>query len=170
MTEALRPKVNRLGYVGAFFTHAAHQPDALLSFIRFTDDLKRALDDRLTELVALTVAAAKGNDYERHQHERLSIALGFSPAWVGAVEALDPAQGAEHLSDVDRAIQTLVLDVLASDGHGVADQVRRCVEAVGEAETVGILMLVGRYVAHALMANALALAPPVGSIFEEENT
>src|SRR5574341_2382616 len=86
VAEMLRPRVERLGYLGEFFRCAAHQPDALKSFMAFTNDLKKALLDPLTETVALTVSTELGNAYERHQHERLSIKLGFGEEWVRAVE------------------------------------------------------------------------------------
>src|SRR5262245_3556170 len=70
MAQMLRPKVERLGYLGEFFQCAANQPDALISFMQFTDDLKAALPDNLTEIVALTVSAFMSNTYERHQQER----------------------------------------------------------------------------------------------------
>ena len=66
----MRPRVERLGYLGEFFQCAANVPDALLAFDVFTAALKRALPDRVTEVVALTVATRLGNAYERHQHER----------------------------------------------------------------------------------------------------
>ena len=56
----LRPRVERLGYLGEFFRCAAHQPAALVSFMAFTENLKHALPDRLTETVALTVSTRSG--------------------------------------------------------------------------------------------------------------
>src|SRR5438552_1200586 len=81
----LRPRVERLRYLGEFFRCTAHQPKALLSFLRFTDDLKHALPDNLTEVVELTVARGMNNAYERVQHERLSLKLGFGEIWVRTV-------------------------------------------------------------------------------------
>jgi alkylhydroperoxidase family enzyme len=123
LAAAVQPRVRRLGYLGEFFKCAAHQPKALLSFMAFTDDLKEALADNLTEVVALSVAAWMGNAYERNQHERLCRKLGFTDDWIGAV---------------------------------------------GAAQAMAILMLIGRYVTHALIVNALELGPPVPSIFEEK--
>src|SRR5919204_5927359 len=82
LAEMLRPRIERLGYLGEFFQCAAHQPRALISFQQFTEDLKRALPDNLTEVVALSVAAIMENAYERIQHERLSLKLGFGEPWV----------------------------------------------------------------------------------------
>jgi hypothetical protein len=42
-----------------------------LAFMQLTDALKKALPDRLGELVTLAVTSATGNEYERNQDERL---------------------------------------------------------------------------------------------------
>lgn len=77
LADYLTPRVERLRYLGELFKCAGHAPDVLLQFMHFTDALKQALPDRLTELGALTVASYMENRYERHQHERLSVKLGF---------------------------------------------------------------------------------------------
>src|SRR5260370_23387492 len=104
----VRQRMERVGYLGEFFRCAAHQPSALISFMEFTDDLKRALPDRLTETVALTVATQLENTYEQYQHERLCLKLEFGEAWVHAIEARDPAVAAaltyeEHTPQVQAA-------------------------------------------------------------------
>src|SRR5216684_4295787 len=85
LAALLRPRVERLGYLGEFFRYAAHQPKALMSFLEFTEDLKQALPDNLTEVVALTVARLMENDYERVQHERLALKRGLGEPWLRAV-------------------------------------------------------------------------------------
>jgi hypothetical protein len=162
VARMLAPRVERLGYLGEFFRVAAHQPSALISFMAFTEDLKRALTDRITETVALTVSTELENPYERHQHERLSLKLGFGEPWIRAVEALDPA-GAEALGEAERRVQALTLAVVRRHGKDTTDELDRVVETIGAAQAVAVLMLVGRYVTHALMVNALELAPPVAS-------
>jgi alkylhydroperoxidase family enzyme len=111
LAELLGPRVERLGYLGEFFQVAAHQPNALGHFVRFTESLNGALPDRLMELVALSVSTRLENDYERHQHERLSLKLGFSLEWLRAVERLEPATAVE-LEPLERAAQALVLSVV----------------------------------------------------------
>src|SRR5258708_39733101 len=76
----LQPRIERLGYLGEFFQCTAHQPEALLSFLEFTDHLKHALPNNLTEVVSLTVAQLMNNRYERVQHERLPANPGPSEA------------------------------------------------------------------------------------------
>ncbi|MFQ6016969.1 MAG: carboxymuconolactone decarboxylase family protein [Kiloniellaceae bacterium] len=166
LAEALKPRVKRLGYLGEFFKCTGHQPAALLSFIEFTENSKKGLPDRLVELVALTVATAMGNAYERNQHERLSVRLGFGRDWVQAVEALDPDSGGE-LAEAERVIQRLVIAMVERSGHGVEPELAAAVDAVGHKRAIAVMMVVGRYVTHALFVNALALSPPVPSIFED---
>jgi alkylhydroperoxidase family enzyme len=157
------PRVRRLGYLGEFFQYAAHQPEALLGFARFTEALRVALPAPVTELVALTVATFTGNRYERHQHERLCQANGLGRDWVAGVVALEP----EQLDGQDRLVQRLVLALLADHGHGVDADLTAVVQALGQEAAVGILLLAGRYQAHSLVANALRIEPPVPSIFSE---
>jgi len=164
LAAALRPRVERLGYLGEFFKCTAHQPKALLSFMAFTDDLKEALPDTLTELVALTVARVMQNDYERNQHERLCRKLGFADVWIQTVEALQPEQG-DLLRDDERRVQRLVLMMLARQGCDVEAELAAVVATIGAPQAIAVLLLVGRYVTHSLIVNALALAPPVSSLF-----
>jgi len=162
LAAMLRPRMERLGYLGEFFKCAAHQPAALMSFMAFSEDLKHALPDRLTETVAVTVSTELENAYERHQHERLCLRLGFGDAWVRAIEERDPSR-AKFLSAAERAVQTLTLAVLRRHGKGTASELDGLVGVVGHAQAIAVLMLVGRYVTHALMVNALDLKPPVPS-------
>ncbi len=162
LADMLRPRVARLGYLGEFFRCAAHQPAALASFMRFTEDLKTALPDRLTELVALTVSAVMNNAYERHQHERLSLTLGFSEGWIREVLTLG-ADERQAMTVDERRVQQFVIDVVELKGHATRPLLESIAQALGPAQAIAILMLVGRYVTHALIVNSLALEPPVPS-------
>src|SRR5258707_14347149 len=113
----LRPRVERLGYLGEFFQCTAHQPEALLSFLEFTDHLKHALPNNLTEVVSLSVAQLADNRYERVQHERLSLKLGFGENWVREILSLS-ADGKGTLSEQEVLVQRLVVAVVDRRGHG----------------------------------------------------
>ncbi len=165
LATALQPRVQRLGYLGEFFKCTAHQPRALLAFMQLTDALKDALPDRITEVVALTVAGELDNSYERHQHERLSRKLGFSDAWIRAVLALQAAH--PELSVEERAAQALALSMIRSHGKASAADLDTVTTTLGPQAAVAILLLVGRYVTHSLVVKALELEPPVPSIFPE---
>ncbi len=166
LAEYLRPRVERLGYLGEFFQCSAHQPQALLAFMRFTEELKKAVPDKLSEVVALSVSCLMKNAYERVQHERLSLKLGFGEEWVRAVRALAPIK-ARTMSEDERLVQLLVIAVVKRNGHDVRSELDAVIEALGHAKAVAVLMLIGRYMTHALIVNALELQPPVKSPMEE---
>lgn len=168
LAEVLRGRVARLGYLGEFFRCTAHQPRALRSFLNFTEDLKRALPDNLTEVVALTVSALMNNAYERIQHERLSLKLGFGEIWVRRVLALEP-ESESGLAEQERVVQRLVLAVVRRRGHGARPELEAVVHALGHEKAVAVLLLIGRYVMHALIVNSLELAPPVPSPLERKS-
>src|ERR1700676_3826449 len=104
----LRPRIERLGYLGEFFQCTAHQPEALLSFLEFTDHLKHALPNNLTEVVSLSVAQLMNNSYERVQHERLSLILGFGEKWLREVLTLK-GDGTGPMSAQEVLVQRLAM-------------------------------------------------------------
>jgi alkylhydroperoxidase family enzyme len=164
LQDALRAKVERLGYLGEFFAVGGHQPAATAAFQHFTESLKEALPPELTEVVALSIASALGNAYERVQHERLAASLGFPLEWIAA--AVGRGQTAA-LSKEARAARRLALAVLEGYGHGAAEDLAHAVDAVGEEHAVGLLLTLGRYVAHAVIANTLDLAAPVQGVLAD---
>ena len=166
LAETLRPRVERLGYLGEFFQVGAHQPQALGHFIRFTESLKTALPERVSEIVALTVSCKLDNDYERVQHERLSLKLGFSKEWIRAVEELAPQQ-ADALEPEERAAQALVLSVVESQGRESSGAAARYQSIAGPTLLVGVLLATGRYLAHAAFCNTIGISAPFGSPLEE---
>lgn len=157
LASFLAPRVKRLGYLGEFFQCTAHQPAALLSFLEFTEHLKRALPHNLTEVVVLSVAVLMDNDYERVQHERLCIKLGFSDAWLGAVLNLNDEK---ILTSQERLVQRLAIAIVERGGRNTTPELEAAIASIGTPEAIAVLMLVGRYISHALIVNTLNLAPP----------
>ncbi|HEX5280711.1 MAG TPA: hypothetical protein VFW28_11600 [Micropepsaceae bacterium] len=165
--QTVAARVKRLGYLGEFFKCSGHNPEVLVSFMEMTEALKHALPDRLTEVGSLTVAALMNNDYERHQHERLSEKLGFGRDWIAAVNRMAPdAPG--PLSPEERAVQRLTIAVVNRKGHDVQPELEAVIGSIGAAHAMAMLFLIGRYVMHAYVVNALELKPPVPSIFAGE--
>ena len=162
----LQAKFERLGYLGEFFAKTAHQEKALEAFIHFTDASKGALDMRIVELIALSVATMKDIPYEKNQHERLSIRLGYGRDWIADVEALDPSK-ASVLSDEDKIVQRFIIDSVARDGVDVTEQLDAVVDFFGYENAVAVIMVMARYTSHALMVNCLKIGPPVPSIVED---
>jgi alkylhydroperoxidase family enzyme len=160
--QSLESKVRRLGYLGEFFQVSAHQPEALLHFIRFTDTLKEALPINLVELLALTLSTWSGNDYERVQHERLAMKSGLNEAWVRAVEKLAPDDTA-GLDEKERATQRLALTVARSQGREARGDADKLLALSDETLLVGVMLTIGRYLAHSAICNTFGLKPPVPS-------
>ncbi len=156
--EALRAKVERLGYLGEFFAVAGHQPAAITAFQAFTEALKQALPPALSEVVALCVASTLDNHYEQSQHERLASTYGFSNEWI---EAAIGEGDLTVLGEAAGAARQLAVSVVAGYGRGAAADLARAVDVLGEEQAVGVLLTVGRYVAHAVIANTLELKAPV---------
>jgi alkylhydroperoxidase family enzyme len=166
LASFLSPRVKRLGYLGEFFQCTAHQPEALLSFLEFTEHLKHALPNSLAEVVALSVAVLMDNDYERVQHERLSLKLGFSEQWLREVLSL-AKDGPRILTHHEWTVQQLVIAVTKRGGRNTTPEFEAVARAIGPSHAMAVLMLIGRYVAHALIVNTLNLAPPPLAMTQE---
>src|SRR5262249_52561867 len=110
---------------------------------------------------ALTIASKMGNAYELVQHERLALKLGFSEDWVREVILLQANAG--NLSRQEQLVQALLQAALDPDGHDTLTDFESVIETIGHKRAVAVLMWLGRYVMHALIANCLALKPPVTS-------
>ena len=165
IARRLRDKYDRLGYLGEFFAATAHQEAALAAFIDFTEASKGELDIRLVELVVLTVACLERVDYERNQHERLALKLGLPWSWVAEVERLDPDRA--RLDEQEKIVQRFVLTAVQRRGRDVSSELSAVVDELGYRDAVAVLMLMARYVAHALLVNSLGITAPVPSIFAE---
>lgn len=164
LRERLGPRVRRLGYLGDFFAVTGHHPRVLGAFIDFTEAGRAGLPDDVAELIALTISTFAGSAYERHQHERLAVRLALDAGWVREVERLDP--DAAELSAVQRVVQRYVLAASSGLGRGARPALRAVVETLGEPAAVAVMLVVGRYLAHALVVNSCEFEPPVASIFE----
>jgi alkylhydroperoxidase family enzyme len=158
LRQQLSPRVRRLGYLGDFFRYCGHQPDALLHFDQFTEALKQALPDDLTETVALTVAATAGNEYERAQHERLSRKLGFTDAWIASLTGGQARPAGLSGGQLDA--RALALAMLDRDWDRAQSCLTSLAARIGQQQAVGVLMLTGRYLAHAAISNTLHLPIP----------
>ena len=157
----LTPRVQRLGYLGEFFQCAGHQPEALLSFLHFTEHLKHALPNDLTEVVVLTISVLLDNAYERIQHERLCIKLGFTEAWLEHVLSLSAS--AQTLGLSSYLVQRLTIAAVQRGGRDTRAELDAVVESIGSKQAVAVLLLIGRYIAHSVIVNTLELEPPAAT-------
>lgn len=169
LQDLLAPRLERLGYIGDFFQIAAHQPSALAAFVSYTDSLKEELPWRLVEVIALTVASETGNDYERVQHERLALRLGLSEGEITSITSGAPELNGSF-TEAEITAAKLAARMVHSHGRGCGSESDRLVGLIGEQAAVGSVMLAARYLAHAAMANAWRLAPPVASPLGQEGS
>jgi hypothetical protein len=65
--------------------------------------------------------------------------------------------------EVEILAQKLTLAVIERRGHDTNVELEAVIKSVGHDRAVAILMLIGRYVTHALIVNSFNLAPPVPS-------
>lgn len=167
LKAVLEPRIKRLGYLGEFFKCLAHVPQTLAFFMEMTEQLKKDIPDHLTELVSLSIAQLAGNEYERNQHERLSRRLGFSLDWIREANACKP-ESAKALSADEKLVQRYAIAAFKTMGKGVDKEFEAMAKAIGPAYSMAVVILVGRYITHAIAVNTLRLKPPVPSVFEQD--
>lgn len=166
LKEVFRPRVERLGYLGEFFRVMGAAPETLGGFYTITESLKKVLPDNFIEIVSLTLSAKHGNLYEQYQNEQLSLKLGLTKEWVA--EALTPNVGPDSLfTPEEKAVQRFASAVAERTGQDVEQELDDLITAIGSEKTVAVMWLIGRTMTHALISNTLKLAPPVKSIFDE---
>jgi hypothetical protein len=165
LRDALRARYERLGYLGDFFRYMGHQPDALIAFDAFTEACKHALPFELAETISLTAATRLGNDYERHQHERLAVRNGLARDWVAGVEQLDPAALPGAQGEVQRYVLAAI-DSLAGGEDRSADALASLAAGLGDATAAAVALLTARFIGHATVSRACGLVPNVPSIFD----
>ncbi|MGH9095100.1 MAG: hypothetical protein ACRDXE_08060, partial [Acidimicrobiales bacterium] len=68
------------------------------------------------------------------------------------------------LSEFARTARQLAASIVSGYGRGAADDLARAVDVLGEEYAVGVLLTVGRYVAHAVVSNTLELQAPVAGV------
>lgn len=161
----LEPTVARLGYFGEFFQVFGAVPGAMSAFMTYTKAVKAPLSDAENELLALTVCSALDDNYERIQHERLSVRLGFSTQWIAAAEGR-AGTDVSQLSPAEMALRQLALAVIARHGKDCGTQVISASAQLGPQKVAAALMQITRFMTIATLCNALSLSLPVPSVFD----
>ena len=72
------------------------------------------------------------------------------------------------MADEERRVQTLVIAAFERNGHDCRIEFESVVHAIGHQQAIAVLLLIGRYMTHALTVNCLALRPPVASPLENQ--
>jgi len=156
----LGARVQRLGYLGAFFAYAGYQPAALGEFIDFTEALKSALPFKRAELVALTVARVMGNDYELDQHIRLCKVRCMPRDWIDELATPQSRLEGPALDDSERRLVDFIEASVERRGKVDPSMFAEIVAQEGASGAIGLLLMVSRFVAHATVSNVLGLQAP----------
>lgn len=163
----LKPTVDRLGYLGEYFQVAGQVPGAVPAFMQYTGAVKAPLADAHNEVLALAVCRMLEADYEMIQHERLARRFGLSLEWIAAAEARE-GSNPSALNEEERALQALAQAAVASHGLRCKSELQVVVAKLGPQRAVAAMLQISRFVGIALMCNALEMALPVQSVFDED--
>ncbi|GAC1382657.1 MULTISPECIES: carboxymuconolactone decarboxylase family protein [Actinomycetes] len=166
--EAVRPRYERLGYLGEVFSLVGNSESSLLALLAFADGAGQPATPVQREVVALAVSQVNRALSELYQHEQRALKVGMSIEDVAAVESLDPA----HPDlDADAAV-VLRLAVATARGDWTAarDALAAAGERFGDEVAAALLMQTGYYVMANAVGHVLDLTPPVPSIFDRDAT
>jgi hypothetical protein len=86
--------------------------------------------------------------------------LGFSPEWLNAVLSLDASDNGQVLTHTEHSVRQLAISVVKHGGRNTSREFQAVIEAVGVQQAIAVLMLISRYMSHAVMVNTLDLPPP----------
>ena len=114
------------------------------------------LDERVRQVVILTVGAVWGCGYERYAHAAVARRAGLSEATIAALEKGEPAG---ELSDKERLAQTFTREITAN--HRVEDGLYTEAQAAfGAQGLVDMLFLAGCYDTVSSLLNAFEVPTP----------
>jgi hypothetical protein len=109
--------------------------------------------------VALSVAVLMGNASDQVQRQQFSLKVGFSEEWLRELLSL-VSDGPAIISEQEWLVQQLMFAVTRRAGRNTTPEIEAVTRAIGPAQAIAVLMLIGRYISHALIVNTLKLAPP----------
>lgn len=164
LQEVLQPIYERLGYLGEFFQYTAHAPGVLNQFMAYTSELRSVIPPDLNELIALTVCTRLDFAYERNQHERLALRLGFSEAWIGR---LTNRSQLAPLSEVQSDVQALVFAVLDDDTAAAREMLAPVIAHCGPEIAIAVLFQINRFSTICSVGKIFPVMTQVKSIFDD---
>lgn len=143
------------------FGLAAHAEDAFAPWLSYLQALHGSLelDSQVRELAILQVAHGERCDYERVQHEAIARRVGVADDQITVIAAGETPDGlSTEAGSALRAVREVV-----TDGEATERSVSNLVAAVGERQSVELVLLVGQYISLARLMKTFALTaePPV---------
>ncbi len=115
-----------------------------------------SLNERLRQVVILTVGAVWQCDYERYAHSAVARKAGLSKEAISALAQGDPE---ESLSETERIAQQFTRQLTAK--HGIDDELySQALSVFGERGIVDLIVLAGCYDTVSSLLNAFKVPAP----------
>ena len=140
------------------FNSVLHSPDISPAFlaVQAAEQKNITLDERVRQVVILTVGAVWGCDYERYAHAAVARKAGIPDAAIAALAKGDPAVG---LSAKERLAQRFTYEITAN--HRVDDALHEDAESTfGPQGLVDLLYLAGCYDTISSLLNTFKVPAP----------
>ena len=141
------------------FNSVLYSPKISAAFLALqaAEQKNTTLDDRVRQVVILTVGAVWGCDYERYAHAAVARKAGIPDAAIAALAAGDPADG---LSGKERLAQRFTYEITAN--HEIDDALYDEAQAAfGPRGLVDMLYLAGCYDTISSLLNTFKAPAPV---------
>jgi 4-carboxymuconolactone decarboxylase len=140
------------------FRMIANAESAYRPWLRYSGTLLTGLelDPLLRELAILQVARVMDSPYEWAQHDSIARAVGASDAQVAAVEA---GRDEDTCFDPMQALVLRVTRSVVSEGAASEEQMAELAERLGPRQAVELLLVIGNYVAIAMLIASTGLEP-----------
>ena len=140
------------------FNSVLHSPGISAAFLALqaAEQKHTTLDERVRQVVILTVGAIWGCDYERYAHAAVARKAGIADADIAALAKGDPAGG---LSAKERLAQRFTYEITAN--HRIDDALYEAAQSTfGPQGLVDLLFLAGCYDTVSSLLNAFKVPAP----------
>ncbi|MEA2418424.1 MAG: hypothetical protein QOE60_630 [Thermoleophilaceae bacterium] len=114
------------------------------------------LDPLLRELAILQVAGQLGSDYEWVQHDPIARAVGASGDQIDAIEA---GRDDDPAFDADQSLVLRLARTAVTEGAASEEQIAEAKERFGARQVVELLLVIGNYMAIAMLIASTGLEP-----------
>jgi 4-carboxymuconolactone decarboxylase len=140
------------------FNPLLYSPEVGTGFLDFegAEERSSSLDDRVRQVVILSVGSVWRSDYEIYAHSAVARQAGLSEETIRALQNGEPAK---DLTDKEQLAQTYTLR-LASDHSVDASVYERAEQAFGRQGLVDIALLIGRYLTICTLLNGFGIPRP----------
>jgi 4-carboxymuconolactone decarboxylase len=114
------------------------------------------LDPLLRELAILQVARQTGSEYEWVQHDPIARAVGATGDQIDAIQA---GRDDDPAFDADQSLVLQLTRTAVNEGAASEEQVARLADRLGARQVVELLLVVGNYMAIAMVIASTGLEP-----------